>query len=849
MAGSGVDAENIKSELQSINLYQHADSSERSTSEIDIDSYLRSRKEDSIILSIEDSIRSTSLDFDNFINQTVSFDWKTRKEQICQSFGLSSIKNRPTTNDKSTQFNSTSSIIPKWTKGSLGRSVLGTYTTTEDFTDVEAPQLLPGQIVGPKLPVYSQENAHKYISIIQDLNKYRQISKPYPISQQFHEVSKSLGSDIRSVQMQDVWNIIKEITGESLNEFIPERKYAHGYLNSGETSPESSNLRRRIIHGTKRFLEKQFLAQIENNISRNPIEAQLGGVPSVYNKIRAALNLKFSENGKWVHPTLEIVNNVPIWALIYFMIRSGCLKDALEFTIANREAFEKLGSSFPIYLKAYVESPSHTLTNNLLDSIRKEFNEQLRFFDESNSDPYKYALFKIIGRCELLKKTFPGVVETTEDWLWIHFSLISEGSDEISTVFDKYTLKDLQATITKFGPDYFDPERKSPGLYTQVLVMSGLFEKAVYYAYKFSKIDAVHFAIALTYHGLLRPFSQTTKLHTHLLETVSEKDELNFARLVGTFTKEFRRTSSVDAVEYLVLICLNKDLNGDKGKEQLNLCHEALKELVLDTRDFSKILGDIRMDGTRISGAIEQRLSLIALDSLDQYLQVIAEQAATRAEEEGRIADAVLLYQLSEDFDTVITIINKSLGELLSVSQLGQPLTPVSIDGTPLITNTTEDPAQLARHIMTVYRGNIGMFHKVKPKNRDTCAKLLGIVDAWNSFAKGAVEQCLKEVNELNILMLDPSADVGMVRTRAQQFPTLHQSVARNVPTLLVMVMRCCTLICEQLNTSFYHNEGRHAQMIEMQGISRNCMIYAGMIQYKMPHEVFMELTRLEIKI
>ena len=125
----------------------------------------RSRKEDSIILSIEDSIRSTSLDFDNFINQTVSFDWKTRKEQICQSFGLSSIKNRPTTNDKSTQFNSTSSIIPKWTKGSLGRSVLGTYSTTEDFTDVKLPIL---QInCWPQATVYSQENAHKYISIIQ----------------------------------------------------------------------------------------------------------------------------------------------------------------------------------------------------------------------------------------------------------------------------------------------------------------------------------------------------------------------------------------------------------------------------------------------------------------------------------------------------------------------------------------------------------------------------------------------------------------------------------------------------------------------------------------------------------
>lgn len=848
LARSGVNAENIKSELQSINLYQNIDISERTTSEIDIDSYLKSRKEDNIILSIEDSIRSTSIDFDSFINQTVSFDWKTRKEQICQSFGIS-IKNRSTFNDKSPQLNRASSIIPKWTKETLGKSVLGSYNT-EDFTDVETFQSLPGQIIGSKLlPVYSQENAKKYISIIQDLNKHRQISKPYPISQQLHEVSKTMGSDIRSLQMQDIWNIIKEMTGESLNKFIPERKYAHVYLNSSENSPDALALRRRIIHGAKRFLEKQFLVQIETNISRNPIEAQLGGVPSVYNKIRAALNLKFSENGKWVHPTLEIVNNVPIWALIYFMIRSGCLKDALDFTLANREAFEKLGSSFPIYLKAYVESPSHALTNNLLESIRKEFNEQLRFFDETHSDPYKYALFKIIGRCELLKKTFPGVVETTEDWLWVHFALIFEESDEISTVLDKYTLKDLQTTITKFGPNYFDPESKSPGLYTQVLVMSGLFEKAVHYAYKFFKLDAVHFAIALTYHGLIRPFSQTNKLQTHLLDTVSGKDELNFARLIGTFTKEFRSTSSVDAVEYLILIALNKDLNGESGKDQLRLCHEALKELVLETRDFSNILGDIRMDGTRVSGAIEKKLNLIALNSLDQYLEVIAEQAATRAEEEGRISDAVLLYQLSEEFDTVITIINKSLGELLSVSQLGQPLTPLGFDGTPLITATTEDPAQLARNIMTVYRGNIGMLHKVKQRNRDTCVLLLGIVDAWNSFARGAVEQCLKEINELNILMLDPNADVGMVRTRAQQFPILHQSVARNVPTLLVMVMRCCTLICEQLNRSFYHNEGRHAQMVEMQGISRNCMIYAGMIQYKMPHEVFMELTRLEIKI
>ena len=371
--------------------------------------------------------------------------------------------------------------------------------------------------------------------------------------------------------------------------------------------------------------------------------------------------------------------------------------------------------------------------------------------------------------------------------------------------------------------------------------MCGLFEQAVQYAYGFSVIDSVHFAIALSYYGLIRPISDIDQVHSVLLY----KNQLNFARLMGVYTREFRQADPVDAVEYLILICLNKDA----GKTQLKLCHEALKELVLETREFSKLLGDIRQDGSRQAGAIEQRLGLIELENIEQYLHAITEQAAIKAEEDGRIADAVLLYQLSEDYDTVVTIINKSLGEMLSVARLGQPISLSLAEGVPLVIATTDDPAQLARHVMEVYMGNITIFHRVKQRNRDTCGTLLTIVKAWDSFSRGDVDQCLRDVNETNILMLDPNADVGMVRSRAQQFQTLHQSVARNVPTLLVMVMRCCSAICEQLNTSYYHNEGRQAKMVEMQGISRNCMIYAGMIQYRMPREVFVELTNLEIRM
>lgn len=791
-------------------------------------SYLRAKKEESILTSIEASIRSTALDFDRFVNDTVSLDWAARKEQICQVFGLAAGKPR-VAEDVHTTATATNAPGqgPGWPKRAAGP------VTGNAFVDVDAGASSSSSS--------SPETAKKYREVVQELNKARQqANKQYNLAQRFHDVARTLGTDVRAQQMQDIWRIMLEVTGEDGGVAAMERKYAAAYAAASAADQSHSraamNLRRRIVSGSKRFLEKQFLEQLELNIARNPIEAQLGGVPSVYNKMRAALNLRFAEGGRWVHPTLEIVNNVPVWALIYYMIRSGCLKEALEFTLSNRDAFQKLGTSFPVYLKAYVESPVHGLPSTLLENIRKEFNEQVRFFDEETSDPYKFALYKVIGRCELSKKSFPGVIETTEDWLWIHFSLIYEDTTEIRTLYDKYTLQNLQQAIVSFGPKYFDPDHKSPGLYVQVLVMCGLFEQAVQYTYGVSVVEAVHLAIALSYYGLIRASGRDAPSDQLL---VNDR-ELNFSRLVIMYTRSFRLTEPVDAVEYLVLISLNQTGADD---EQVKMCHEALKELVLETREFAKLLGDVRADGTRSPGAIEQRLALIGLDTVDAYLYAITEQAAIKAEVDGRTADAVLLYQLAEDYDMVVSIINKSLGEAISETPLGQAVGGGSANG------GAEDPAELARRVMDVYTRHISIFHRVKPRNRDTCSTLLTLVRAWSFFSAGDVEQCLRCVSDTNILMLDSRADISSVRSRAQQFSTLDHSVARNVPALLVMVMRCCSSIKAGLDQSQYHNEGRAARLAEMQGVSRNCMVYAGMIQYRMPREVFVELTNLEIRM
>lgn len=45
---------------------------------------------------------------------------------------------------------------------------------------------------------------------------------------------------------------------------------------------------------------------MEAEIIRNPHEAQMGGVPSVLNKVRAFLNVRYLRNNRWQKDNLEV---------------------------------------------------------------------------------------------------------------------------------------------------------------------------------------------------------------------------------------------------------------------------------------------------------------------------------------------------------------------------------------------------------------------------------------------------------------------------------------------------------------------------------------------------------------
>jgi nuclear pore complex protein Nup93 len=223
--------------------------------------------------------------------------------------------------------------------------------------------------------------------------------------------------------------------------------------------------------------------------------------------------------------------------------------------------------------------------------------------------------------------------------------------------------------------------------------------------------------------------------HVLVSFTTRQKPQINFGRMIGYYTRDFRASKPEAATDYLTLICLNADLPGASGTSQAALCHEALRELVLETREFGLLLGDIQSNGQRIKGAIEKRLPLVQLDNEEEFLRTVTKQAASIADDCGRVTDSVLLYHLAGEYDTVMTILNRCLSDAIAL-ELGQgfgslePLKPRVEDGKQpvdlsLSIASLSDPVALARTMVDLYNSH-PMFHeKVAQGNKSTCVMLL----------------------------------------------------------------------------------------------------------------------------
>lgn len=147
-------------------------------------------------------------------------------------------------------------------------------------------------------------------------------------------------------------------------------------------------------------------------------------------------------------------------------------------------------------------------------------------------------------------------------------------------------------------------------------------------------------------------------------------------------------------------------------------------------------------------GQIERDLKLIHLKDERSYLLGIVKAAAQRADQEKRFSEAILLYNLAEEYDSVISVLNVELGNSLSRPSTGTSTAEASAyfakGETVGLAAGQEDVAKVARSILEHFDRSSGMSGRVSRKNRETCEILMRLKEAMTLYEQNRLEQALQ---------------------------------------------------------------------------------------------------------
>lgn len=168
----------------------------------------------------------------------------------------------------------------------------------------------------------------------------------------------------------------------------------------------------------------------------------------------------------------EEVDGVYLWAQLYHLLRCGYPAEASALLDSHRETFRGDDAALVGAFKASLISPDGRVPKGDLHNLISVFNSSIR---SSNVDQFKLALYKIIGRQDLSRKTLK-VASTTEDWMWVQLSLVRD-SVAGDGPQDQYDLGDLGRLVLKYGADKFDEGGKRPFAWFNLLLYTAQFER------------------------------------------------------------------------------------------------------------------------------------------------------------------------------------------------------------------------------------------------------------------------------------------------------------------------------------------------------------------------------------
>ncbi|CAO1614488.1 unnamed protein product [Sympodiomycopsis kandeliae] len=884
LASAGIDAYTL---AQNVNQTTIASAFEplEPLQDTDVHGRLQHEQQQIILSAIDEGRRETLEDFNKSLARALHSRWSRQKKRIFEELGQ---------HQSSSAYPDDSSAFASSTSN---RPIAGRASTSR-FQSIP-PSASVGPASDPPLSSLSmQTKLMSYDNFIRSLNRARLKNTPYPLASEFlrqAETSSAGAPGETQTQLVECWLAMQSILGEQAGYVPREREFSSSYSNphTYHETAQGVQLRNRIVKGSKAFLESQFETHLDNIIASNPAKAQLGGQPGMVSRVSAFLRVSLqSREGRW-SPELELVRKdasatpVPVWATIFHLVRTGHSIDALRQAEEYEEGLRRSDGAFLGWFKEWIESGGRGLSRTSRDRFFAEYNSRFRNLtiagggsastgDVAGVDPYKLALYRLLGRVDPTRKFPTALTRSTENWLWLQLMMTREISPDSTADIDedqreRYTVEDLARKLRTYGEKHFDPKGRRPLHYFLVLLLSGEFERAVGFLYSRPQhqADAVHFAIALAYYGLLRcPSPQESKAAIGgeiLSQGSGGSPSIDLARVITRHIRLFSSADARSALEYIYLICLNVEpaVAAETREDQREKCYGAIKDLVCQTRMYAELVGDVRVDGARVPGAIEQNLKLLGMSTEGDYLRQIVHAAATRSEAEHRSRDAILLFNLAEEYDQVISVLNRELGASLflndsSDADLLQGASESSKLNASRSLTATEDSTQLARAILDTYENSTHILSKINQKKRETCRLLLELKQSIRHVRNGNIERGLEIIENTNLFPISSSSentnggDVVTISRRAESFfRDIDESIGKNLSELLLMTMDLLYKLHNNLKSTNGTTGGgevvaREEKVKQVKNKARSLMMFAAMLRFRIEQGVFAQITRLD---
>uniref|UniRef100_A0AAR2JWR5 Nuclear pore complex protein Nup93 n=1 Tax=Pygocentrus nattereri TaxID=42514 RepID=A0AAR2JWR5_PYGNA len=556
------------------------------------------------------------------------------------------------------------------------------------------------------------------------------------------------------------------------------------------------------------FLENSYKNYTMVTVFGNLHQAQLGGVPGTYQLVHSFLNIKLP--GPLPGMQDGEVEGHPVWALIYYCLRCGDLSAAMQ--VVNR-AQHQLGD-FKTWFQEYMNSPDRRLSPATENKLRLHYRRVLR----NSADPYKRAVFCLIGKCDIADN-HGEVADKTEDYLWLKLNQVCFDDDGSSAPQDRLTLAQLQKQLLEdYGESHFSASQQ-PFLYFQVLFLTAQFEAAVAFLFRVERLrsHAVHVALVLyELKLLLKSSGQSAQLLSQEPGDPPMVRRLNFIRLLMLYTRKFEATDPREALQYFYFLRNEKDNQGE------NMFMRCVSELVIESREFDMLLGRLEKDGSRKPGVIDK----FAGDT-----RAIITKVASEAENKGLFEEAVKLYELAKNPDKVLELMNRLLSPV--IAQVSAPQ------------SNKERLKNMALGIAERYRTN-GIAGEKSVDS--TFYLLLDLMTFFDEYHAGHIDLAYDVIERLKLVPLSQDS----VEERVAAFRNFSDEVRHNLSEVLLATMNILFTQYKRLKGVPAGTPGRQQRPLEdrdslLRSQARALITFAGMIPYRMAGDTNARLVQMEV--